>query len=168
MIRPGIAVWAVCLLAAAPGPLPDTPAGRQFAAWLAAFNQGQPAAYGQFLQRNFPSRAKDLDRDVGFRSQTGGFDFRKVEESQLLRLTGLVQERDSDQFARFSLEVEPQPPYRIVRLDLRAIPRPPDFPIPAVDRVSTSDGSAGEIESGDCGGSFCGSRPDNEERPDGV
>jgi CubicO group peptidase (beta-lactamase class C family) len=42
---------------------------------------------------------------------------------------GLVQERDSDQFARFTLTVEATEPHLIVSLDLAAIPRPSEFAI---------------------------------------
>src|SRR5690348_17032442 len=78
--------------------LPATPAARQFSAWLEAFNSGDRAALRQFFEKNFPSRVKDLDNEAGFREQTGGFAFKKAEESTATRFTCLVQERDSDQF----------------------------------------------------------------------
>lgn len=109
--------------------LPETPAGKQCAAWLQAFNRGDRDAYRSFLEQNFPSRAKNLDQDVGFREMTGGFELRKVEESTPTKLVALVQERNSDQFARLTLEVQAAAPSQITSLSLRAIPRPADFPL---------------------------------------
>src|SRR5262245_20203094 len=94
-----MAAFAVRLLWAAQ--LPDSPAARQFSAWLEAFNSGDRAIFGEFLEKNFPSRAKNLNQELGFRDQTGEFEFKKAEDSTATRFSGLMQERDSDQFARF-------------------------------------------------------------------
>lgn len=109
--------------------VPDTPAATEFSAWLSAFNSGDRAAYSDFLQKNFPSRAKFIDQDLNFRETTGGFVLRKVEESSATQIVALMQERDSDQFARLVLEVQPTDPRQITRLELRAIPRPAEFPL---------------------------------------
>jgi CubicO group peptidase (beta-lactamase class C family) len=109
---------------------PDTPAGHQCAAWLESFNRGDHDTYRDFLQKNFPSKVVELDQELGFRRMTGGFDFKKVEESTPTRLVALVQERSSDQVARLALEVESSEPHHISKLDLQAIPRPADFPLP--------------------------------------
>ena len=126
-------VGAIC---SAQTQLPDTPAARQCAAWLETFNRGARDNYRDFLQKNFPSRLQDLERDLGFRDMTGGFELRKVEESTPSKLIALVQERVSDQFARLTLEVEAADPHIITRMDLLAIPRPPEFPLP---HMSESD-----------------------------
>jgi D-alanyl-D-alanine carboxypeptidase len=78
----------------------------------------------------------DVDGLLSFRANTGGFELKKAEGSTPAKFTGLVQERDSDQFARLDVEVEPAAPYRVIRLDLRAIPRPPEFALP---RMSESE-----------------------------
>jgi CubicO group peptidase (beta-lactamase class C family) len=100
---------------------------RQFSAWLEAFNTGDPYRMRQFLETNFPSM--NLDMLTNFRERTGGFELRALEQATATRLTGLLQERDSDQFARFTIEVEPAEPHRITRFPINAIPRPPDFPV---------------------------------------
>lgn len=125
-----VLLLAGVLLAAQQVQVPDTPAAHQFSAWLAAFNSGNRNVLQQFLDRNFPSQVRDLDRDLMFRQQTGGFDLKKVENASDTRISALLQERDSDQFARAVMEVEPKQPHRIARLDLQAIPRPPEFAIP--------------------------------------
>jgi D-alanyl-D-alanine carboxypeptidase len=119
--------FAVLSLWAASPQIPDTPAGRQFAAWLDAFNSNDHDRLGKFLEANFP--AMNLDGAMTFRQRTGGFEFRALEQSKPTILTGLVQERDSDQFARFTIEVAPDPPNRIVNLPIQAIARPAEFPI---------------------------------------
>ena len=106
------------------------PSFKQFEAWLAAFNSGDRAQYQRFLQNNFPNRVSSLNQDMEFRANTGGFEFKKLEQASATRASGLVQERDSDQFARFTLEVEAAELHHIVSLGLMAIPRPAAFPIP--------------------------------------
>src|SRR6266850_7414625 len=126
--------FAATLLGEAQTKLPGTPAAHQFSAWLEAFNSGDRAVLLQYLQKNNPARAADIDQEFGFRTQTGGFDLKKVEDSAPTRLTGVVKERGSDQFARFTIEVEPAEPHRIKELDLRAIPLPAEFPMPRMSQ----------------------------------
>jgi CubicO group peptidase (beta-lactamase class C family) len=127
------AVEATC---AAQMQFPDTPAGHQGAAWLEAFNTGSRGSFGEFLQKNFPSRAENLDQEMRFREMTGGFELRKLEESTPTKLVALMQERISDQFARLTLEVEAAEPHRITNESLMAIARPAEFPLP---HMSESD-----------------------------
>jgi D-alanyl-D-alanine carboxypeptidase len=97
---------------------------------------GGPGAVGDAVKIQLWRNVPDAEGELGFRERTGGFDFRKAEESSTTRFTGLLQERDSDQFARFAVEVEPDEPHRITRLDLQAVPRPPGFAVP---RLTESD-----------------------------
>lgn len=113
----------------------DTPARRQFDTWLAAFNRGDRAAFQRFLAASLPSRAQDLDQEMAFREMTGGFVLHKIEASTTTRLVALVEERLSDQFGRLTLEVEVGEPHVITRLDVDAIPRPPEFPLPHLDEA---------------------------------
>jgi D-alanyl-D-alanine carboxypeptidase len=115
--------------------IPKTPPGEQFSAWLAAFNSGEKARLAEFEQ-HFRDPGDHPAIALQFRQQTGGFELRKIDESSDTRLTGIVQERDSDQFARFTIEVQVAAPHKVTHLDLRAIPRPAEF---AVQRLSQSD-----------------------------
>jgi len=108
----------------------DSPAERQFRAWLAVFNQGDSAALLKFFSENYPSAVERIDGVLNFRAGTGGFDFRKAVSATATQFTALVQERGSDQFARAVLTVEPNEPHRILSVGVRAIPRPPEFAIP--------------------------------------
>jgi D-alanyl-D-alanine carboxypeptidase len=116
--------------------IPKTPAGEQFSTWLAAFNSGDKAEIEKFRGHFDKPEEHKVEGMIGFRQQTGGFDLKKIEESNATKLTGLVQERDSDQFARFSIEVEAAAPFRVTHLDIRAIGRPAEF---ALTRLSQSD-----------------------------
>ena len=109
--------------------IPDTPAGRQFAAWREVFNRGDRAALKAFLDKNYPSDPRGVDPQMDFREMTGGFDLKKVESSTPDTLVALLLERNSDQFGRLTLEVEPVEPDKIVRFGIMAIPRPAEFPI---------------------------------------
>src|SRR5437879_6853060 len=148
--------FAAALLCAAQTKFPDTPAALQFSAWLDAFNSGDRAVLLAYLQKNNPSHAADIDQEFGFRTQTGGFDFKKVEESAPTRLTGVVKERGSDQFPRFTIEVEPAEPHRIKELDLRAIPLPAEFPMPRLSQDAALAALRVEAERAAAADRFCG------------
>jgi CubicO group peptidase (beta-lactamase class C family) len=131
-----LAIAPICLFGflAAQAPIPDTPAGRQFARWLEVFNRGQRDELEKFLKENEPDAR--IDRQMEFRRTTGGFDFKKIEESAPDKLTGIVKERDSDNLARFTLEVDPAPPHQFKEFGLELIPPSPGSPAPA--RLSES------------------------------
>ncbi len=116
--------------------VPKTPAGEQFSAWFGAFNSGDRAQIEGFLSHYKNPGEHDVNGELGFRQQTGGFELKKIEESAPTKITGLVQERDSDQFARSTVEVEEEAPHKITNFDLRAIPRPGEF---ALERLSQSE-----------------------------
>lgn len=117
--------------------LPDTHAGRQLAECVRLFNDAnEREAYRAFMETNYPSGKLDPEAEWQFREMTGGFELRKVEESSPTRLVVLMQERASDQFARFTLEVEGREPYIITTFERRGIPTPPEFAVP---RLSESE-----------------------------
>ena len=92
-----------------------------------SLNYGDRDTFQKYLEANFPGRLKKLDGDLQFRQRTGGFEFKKLEESTATRLTCIVKERSSDQFARAVLEVEDAPPHRVADFTLRGIPAPAEF-----------------------------------------
>jgi CubicO group peptidase (beta-lactamase class C family) len=136
--------------------IPDTPAGRQFAAWREVFNRGDREALKQFLDKNYPSDPRGVDPEMGFREMTGGFDLRKVEPSTPDTLVALLQERNSDQFARLTLEVEPVAPHKIVRFDIMAIPRPAEFPIAHLSASTLVAAVRQELDRDAAAGRFAG------------
>jgi D-alanyl-D-alanine carboxypeptidase len=106
------------------------PSMRQFSAWLEVFNSGDRDRCAEFLAGRFPSQLNSLDRVMAFRERTGGLDLRKLERVSATEAAALVQERDSDQFARVELTVDATTePQVITSLKLAAVPRPTEFPI---------------------------------------
>jgi retinol-binding protein 3 len=125
---------------------PDTPAGRQLAAWLQAFNSGQRASLLAYHARHFPyavaSRdVSDIEREHGLSQGTGGFELRRIEKSDSARLVALLQERNSPQHARVSLQVSPQPPHAVTSFRIGPVPTPPELLPPAEREARTLDAS---------------------------
>ncbi len=67
---------------------------------------------------------------MALRGMSGGFDVKKVEESTPVKIVALVQERASDQFVRFTVEVDAGAPHQITRLALQGTARPAEFALP--------------------------------------
>lgn len=130
-----LAIFAALLFAVQPSQptaqnsaqYPDTPAARQFAAWLDLFNSGDAAKMREFYEKQTPEQAARFKNIMPFRQQTGGFDFKKPLDSTPTTFKALVKERNSDQYADAVIEVESAPPYRIVDINLEAVPTPQDF-----------------------------------------
>lgn len=118
-----------CFAQSASPQLPDTPAANQAKGWLEVFNAGDVEKRRAFLQKNYPSRLERFDRETEMRRGTGGFEVMKVAESTPTRIVLLVQERLGEQFAQFTVEVEPAPPHAIKQFQLQALPRPAEFAI---------------------------------------
>src|SRR6202040_982048 len=108
----------------------------QFSTWLRSFNSGERARVEEArkLFKNPPG--PNVDGDMAFRHMTGGFDLRKIEESSATRMSGLLQERSSDQFARFAVVVEENAPHLIAEWHLDAVPTPAEF---AIARLSEEE-----------------------------
>jgi CubicO group peptidase (beta-lactamase class C family) len=64
------------------------------------------------------------------RRQTGTFDLIKVEKQTPTEVVALLNGRESDKVGRIMVEVEPAEPHRILKLQARAIPWPPDLALP--------------------------------------
>lgn len=109
---------------------PDTPAGNQAKAWLESFNAGDAEKHKEFLRMHAPSRLERADREIGVRAMSGGFDVKKIEESTPTKMVALVQERSSDQFVRFTVEVDAGEQHQITRLALQGTGRPAEFALP--------------------------------------
>ncbi len=105
----------------------DSPATQQLQAWLAAFNSGDRATLLQYLEKYRPSSVPRIDDEMDFHLRTGGFEFKKAVSSTSTSAIAIVKERESDQFARLTIEVETDPPHRISKLELWTIPTPAEF-----------------------------------------
>ncbi len=105
----------------------SAPPFRQFSAWLEAFNSGDQARIRQYYATNYP--AANIDNHLRLRDNSGGFDFRTIEQATPTSVIGLIEDR-RDQVARYTMIVDSTEPYRIVRLSIQAVPRPADMAIP--------------------------------------
>lgn len=117
--------------AAADAEIPKTPAGKAFAAWLAAFNSADAAqlrAFDAAYPRQGPT--PPVEDRLRFREMTGGFNVVRVEKSEPLSLAMLLQEKGSDTIVRMNLNLGAGEPPKILKSTLEAIPRPPDLAIP--------------------------------------
>ncbi len=124
---------------------PDTPAGRTLAAWLEAFNSADRAKVKAFLEVHAPKR--QVEDELEFREQTGGFELIRIVKSEPTALTAVVKAREAGNFAELTLRVEAEPPHRIVGLRLERTSAPPNVPAPP--RLSEAEALAGwraEIE----------------------
>jgi D-alanyl-D-alanine carboxypeptidase len=126
-------VLIMSLFSAAQGPATETPAGRQLAGWLAAYDGADWDAYLKFLQTNFAVQPRGAFKDPAFRDRTGGYDLKKIESETPTEVTALIQERANDGFCRLTLEAEPGEPHRIVKLEVNLIERPAEFALPHMD-----------------------------------
>src|SRR5690242_15256371 len=82
----------------------ETPAERQFDAWLTAFNAGDRDGLVAYHQQHFPYEvASDdvhgIDREFGLSQGTGGFDLKKPEHPTSTSIVVILKERRRDQFA---------------------------------------------------------------------
>src|ERR1700677_894131 len=134
-IRAFAFVFFISLFCAAQAPAAETPAGRQLAAWLAAYDSTNWDAYIKFLQTNFATPPGRGFQDPALRDLTGGYDLKKIELESSTKVTPLVQERAADGFARLTLEVEPAEPHRILKLDVNLIERPAEFVLPRMSKT---------------------------------
>lgn len=158
-VKAALLLLVLCLAVPCVGQVkvPDTPAGEKFAAWLDAFNRGDRDAYRAFLEKNYPSGVQRADQAMAFREMTGGFDLKKVEPSTSNKQLGLLQERNSDQFARLTLAVDSAEPHNIVSIALEAIPRPAEFPLPHLSESDLIVAVRQRLEQDAAAGRFAGS-----------
>jgi CubicO group peptidase (beta-lactamase class C family) len=123
-------VLSMSVLSAAQGPAKQTPAGWQLAGWLAAYDGTDWQAYLTFLKTNFAIQPRGAFQDSAFRDRIGGYDLKKIESETPTEVTALLQERAGDGFTRVFLDVEPEQPHRILKLEVKLIERPAEFALP--------------------------------------
>jgi D-alanyl-D-alanine carboxypeptidase len=121
---------SISVLSAAQGPTKQSPASRQLAGWLAAYDGTDWNAYLTFLKTNFAIQPGGGFQDPALRDRTGGYDLKKIESETPTEVTAILQERAGDGFTRLVLDVEPEQPHRILKLEVKLIERPAEFALP--------------------------------------
>jgi CubicO group peptidase (beta-lactamase class C family) len=109
--------------------IPTTPAGEQLTGWLQAFNSGNRETMKAFQGGHFDAAllgdaGHRLNMDMDLRERTGGFDLMRIESSVPLKITALLKERNSEQWARIVLDVSEDEAHRITGIGLRPTPAP--------------------------------------------
>jgi len=110
----------------------EPPASEQFATWLAAFDAGDRAALIAYHQRAFPyevasNDVHDIDHELGLSQSTGGFELKKSEVASPTKLVATLKERNSEQFAQVTIEVDAAAPHRVLHFEIHPIPTPEEF-----------------------------------------
>jgi D-alanyl-D-alanine carboxypeptidase len=134
----------------------ELPAAEQLHGWLTAFNSGDRATLLQFLEKRRPSSVSRVDEEIEFRGRTGGFEFKKMEESTATKATAILKERGSDQFARIVVEVDAASPHLITKFGLAAIPTPAEFALPRMNEADAIAGLRSMLEKSAAADQFSG------------
>jgi hypothetical protein len=127
--------------------IPDTPAGRVFTAWLAAFNSGSREELDDYFKKY--ELSKHADSVMGFRDRTGGFDVISIEYSKPLSIVAVLKERNSDTRALRKLEVTATDPPQVSISGLNGIPPGATvigFDIDAATRARVIDAAAAMLD----------------------
>jgi D-alanyl-D-alanine carboxypeptidase len=133
-LRHTILALLLAVSALAQPAVPDTPAGKVFSAWLAAFNSADRERI-QAFNETYPHKTPPVQQTLAFIERTGGFELLRVEKSDGPLFVALLKERASDTVVRFELSLESDTPPRIADLGLQAIPRPADLALPRLTEL---------------------------------
>ncbi|MGH7459522.1 MAG: serine hydrolase domain-containing protein [Longimicrobiales bacterium] len=140
-----VLISALLLADTLPAQVPETPAGRLFSAWLTAINSGDRATLQQFMDRSMPGRP--VEPGLAIRERTGGFEFKKVEESGDARIIVLAQERGpSEQFVRITLNVAADAPDRVAGIGIQPTQPPPEFAPPRLNETELIAALRGKLD----------------------
>src|SRR5262249_12359066 len=105
--------------------LPDTPAGKAAADWLAAFNSGDRDKI-EAMRRTYHLKTPADNLLQAFR-QRGGWDVLRIESSDPGKLTLLLSARDTDLFGRQNFQVDPNNPTDHLDVNGQGISAPGEF-----------------------------------------
>ncbi|MBV8897527.1 MAG: alpha/beta fold hydrolase [Acidobacteriaceae bacterium] len=106
------------------------PAVEQLKRWIAAYDNSDWDIYREFLRTDFAPDAANMFEARSLRRQTGAFDLLRIEKQTPTEVIALLNGRDSDKVGRIVVEVEPEQPHLICKLQAAAIPRPVDLALP--------------------------------------
>lgn len=140
---------------ATPAPAPpvvapvEPHAAKRFDAWLASLNSADVATIRAFREAHVAPDAPGFappESAARFSDEIGGFGVVKVETTTPLQHTVLLVERASGRHARVVVEVEPAPPHRIVRIELRGIETPDELLPPRLAEAEALSALRSELD----------------------
>ena len=145
-------ILSVTFAALAQG-LPDTKAGQGLRAWLDAFNSGNRDKVLAYFDKYAPADRGHLDDLLGFREQTGGFEFIRVEKSEPLHIEALVKEREGSHYAVLKMDVTDGMPFTVKSVGANIVPAPAGLPqaerLTLPEAVRALDAKAAELSAKD-------------------
>ena len=100
--------------------IPDTPAGRVLRAWFEAFNSGDRGRIEAYLKQYDPD--KEVEGQLSFRQQTGGFDLVSIDKSEPTQIAFHVKEKGGPTTALGKLALNDAAPPRVSSFSIRALP----------------------------------------------
>ncbi|MEW6126203.1 MAG: serine hydrolase [Acidobacteriota bacterium] len=92
--------------------LPDTPAGKTFAAFVKALNSGDLKTMEQF-HRERGDGIEIAEKDMDFYNQSGGVKVHRVVSSSDLEITAQIQTQKDRRLLNLTLQVQPTPPHAV-------------------------------------------------------
>jgi CubicO group peptidase (beta-lactamase class C family) len=129
--------------------IPDTPAGKKFAGFLAAVESGDAQKMRKYAESFATSFLEKIpvEEHVSFFQQAhqyyGGFDVVKVEEDSEHELSALLKCKNSAGYRFFAIRTEAEPPYAVVDMSygMAEAPGPPAKvpPPPTASEAADSD-----------------------------
>ena len=135
------------LMAYAQTTIPDTAAGRVLRAWLDAFNSGDRAKIETYIKTFDPQQS--VERMVGFRDQTGGFDLLAIDSSDPSLIKFRVKEKASSTVGIGTIQLKDAQSGVVETFSLRAIPPNAvveDVKLDASERQRVIDGIAKNLK----------------------
>ncbi|HEX7404115.1 MAG TPA: serine hydrolase domain-containing protein, partial [Usitatibacter sp.] len=126
-MRLAVLLLSFCTLAFGQVEPAIAPAQKALNQFLEAFNSGDYARANSFdVTWRPPTRVTQMEE---FRRITGGFTLLRVEKSEPLSISALLEEKYSDPVARLQIDLMAGDPTRIFSMPFNVIPRPADLPI---------------------------------------
>jgi len=124
--------------------LPNTPAGKEVAAYFAAFNAGEQAMR-DFIAKDFAPEAlksRPMGERIGvyrqLKSNLGGLDLRQAEEAQGNVIAVMAQSQKGDWF-KLSFEFEPKGGHKLLGIRIMNTDPPPDPSLPKLTQAQILD-----------------------------
>ena len=95
--------------------LPDTAAGKTFAAFLKSFNSGDIETMRKF-HRDMGGDPANAEKDNDFYQQSGGITVQSIVSSSDTSLEVIVETKNGGMRLNFALEVDKNPPHRMMSI----------------------------------------------------
>ena len=117
--------------------LPDTPAGKTFGAFLAAFNSGNLETMRRFHSER-GGTVKNAEKDMEFYGQSGGLVLYSAKASGDYEIEALVQTKGDGRWLTFHMQVESTSPYPPDLIDIRPAEAPASAPPPETSKAAAA------------------------------